>query len=58
MKSIHTNVACDIAVKAREDKVAVLELFCCAFLHDQVANALCERYRLLPPDSILVLLAC
>jgi hypothetical protein len=53
----HTNISSNIAVESREDQVAVCELLCCALLHDQVANALRERQRLLPLDSILVLLA-
>ena len=57
LEPLHTNISCDIAVEAGEDQVTVLELLCRAFLHHQVANALRERDRLLPPDRILVLLA-
>jgi hypothetical protein len=54
----HTNFAGNIAVQAREDQVTVLELLRNALLYDQVSDALRERQRLLPLDSILVLLSC
>lgn len=54
----HANVSSNIAVKSREDQVAVCELLCCALLHHEVANAVREGQGLLPLDGILVLLTC
>lgn len=52
-----TSLASNVAVEPGEDQVAVLELFGFAFPKNEVAELLRHGRGLLPPDSILVLLA-